>query len=504
MALEKRLADTDSIYCTKIVSSNQSSIFISNTSDPELNILFGADYKSDDKVRLCLDKRNLAFNSVAHFIDGRTWYRRKSGEEWSINYGWLHSHLQTLQDVFSNDKEVFIASLNKEESSAQRLYMKCITSLVRVDGEKNIALNDFLFSGDVIVLTKLDNGDVALDIKIPNNPIVDFDNRIVLSIDSNKTYQLIIYGAPGTGKSHTLKEMAKAFDDDHQERVTFYPTYTYQQFIGSYKPSVEADKDEKKNITYSFVPGPFLRLLIKAYNKKDENFLLIIEELNRANAAAIFGDAFQLLDRTNGESEYPINLSEDEKTYLKAMNNDNIASATKNYTQLSIPSNFYIWATMNSADQGVFPIDTAFKRRWDFKYLGIDTNEQEIENHFFPFQDAKYYWNTIRKTINEKLLAAKVNEDKLLGPFFIKLETVQDDSNTPFLEAFKSKVVMYLFEDAIRHNPAALFRGKDGLFSYSIICKQLEEGGLKAVFNFDIEPAADTKEPSDNVGQTNA
>ena len=134
----------------------------------------------------------------------------------------------------------------------------------------------------------------------------------------------------------------------------------------------------------------------------------------------------------------------------------------------------------------------------------INTNEDVIENFYFPFKDGYYYWNTIRRAINDKLLLAKVNEDKLLGPFFIKLKTVKDDTNTPFLEAFKSKVLMYLFEDAVRHNPAALFNGEDGKFSYSIICRQLEEGGLKAVFKFDIEKATDIDTDSDNDGQSNA
>ncbi len=254
--------------------------------------------------------------------------------------------------------------------------------------------------------------------------------------------------------------------------------------------------EAEHQISYEYVPGPFLRLLAKAYQDPDKDYLLIIEELNRANAAAVFGDAFQLLDRkADGTSEYPIAMSEDMKQYFQEMKLE--------MDELFLPANFYIWATMNSADQGVFPIDTAFKRRWDFEYLGIDTNEEKIADYLYPFKDGNYYWNAIRKAINAKLLAMRINEDKLLGPFFVGFDVLEADDKV-FIEAFKSKVLMYLFEDAIRHNPSALFNGKDGLFSYSIICRQVEEGGLKAVFNFDIEQAKDLDEPDDEGGQGNA
>ena len=107
MSLEKQLADTDSVYCSKVTSSNQSSIFISNLGDAELEVLFGADYKSDDKVRLRLDKRNLAFNAVAHAIDGKTWYKRKSSDKWSIDSSWLNDRLATLEKVFTGNHNFY-------------------------------------------------------------------------------------------------------------------------------------------------------------------------------------------------------------------------------------------------------------------------------------------------------------------------------------------------------------------------------------------------------------
>lgn len=510
MALEKQLADTDSIYCTRLVNSNQTGIFISNLGEEELDVLFGPNYQSDDEVRLRLNKRNLAFNAVAHVIDGRRWYRRRTNELWTIDRAWLNSRLRTLEEVFTNDDEVFIVTLNKDELSTRRLYMKGLASLTRINGHATFALRDFLFSGDVIVLTKLDNGDVSFEIRIPNNPITEFNINENLATDFTISYQKIIYGAPGTGKSHIINERAAILQDDYKERVTFYPTYTYQQFVGAYKPSVEPDNNGGRQITYSFVPGPFLRLLIKAYLNPDQNHLLIIEELNRANAASVFGDTFQLLDRTSedGTSEYPVALSEDMKRYFKdfdskpdnaALNNP-LKEATVNYTKLFLPSNFLIWATMNSADQGVFPIDTAFKRRWDFEYLGIDSNEDKISGKTFKFKDGWYAWNTVRKTINNALLARGINEDKQLGPFFLKLETV-NGSNEQFLDAFKSKVLMYLFEDAARHCRSNIFNTAISPLSYSNICKTLDEEGLGKVFRFIEE--ANIVVPNNDGGQDN-
>ena len=315
---------------------------------------------------------------------------------------------------------------------------------------------------------------------LPDAMSVENDSDVVPSAtalrDVSANRGKVFFGAPGTGKSFKLSKDAKSLKKDNIERVTFYPTYTYQQFVGAYKPSVKTDSEEKENITYTYVPGPFLRLLTEAYINPEEDYLLIIEELNRANAAAVFGDTFQLLDRRqDGTSEYPVSLSEDMK---QSFLNQEIE-----LDELALPSNFYIWATMNSADQGVFPIDTAFKRRWDFEYLGIDANEEKIAGKRFKFIDGLYEWNTVRKAINNALLARGVNEDKQLGPFFLKLETVSG-SNEQFLDAFKSKVLMYLFEDAARHCRSNIFNAEISPLSYSNICNALDKDGLGKVFKF--------------------
>lgn len=270
------------------------------------------------------------------------------------------------------------------------------------------------------------------------------------------------------------------------ERVTFHPNYSYAQFVGTYKPV--QDNDDKKQIKYEYVPGPFMRMYCSAKKNPNNDFLLIIEEINRANVAAVFGDVFQLLDRKKGVSEYPVAASEDVRNYL--------ADNGINDKELCIPNNMYIWATMNSADQGVFPMDTAFKRRWEFEYIGIDENEDGIKVYDIPLQkntDGSHEWikwNDLRHSINNKLTEMKINEDKLLGPYFIseeKLKLVEgknEENAAEFVKSFKSKVLMYLFEDAVKMRPGDLFdESAIGRLRFSDICQKFDEIG-QDIFNF--------------------
>ncbi|MDD5811843.1 MAG: AAA family ATPase [Treponema sp.] len=305
--------------------------------------------------------------------------------------------------------------------------------------------------------------------------------------DKIKSYNRIIFGAPGTGKSFQLKdESTKDSPFANIERVTFHPDYSYGQFVGSYKPV----SDDDGRIRYEYVPGPFMRTLVKALESgkngdSAEKFLLIVEEINREKVAAVFGDMFQLLDRTDaGDSVYEIQASEDVRRYLAR----ELGGTKENYTSIKIPNNMYIWATMNSADQGVFPMDTAFKRRWEFTYLSINANEKKIAIEDLPIinGDAKIIkWNILRKSINNMLLKeCKVNEDKLLGPFFISGEVFKNaTSNTDaFFEAFNSKVLMYLFEDAGKMHQKKLFAGIDqNELTFSKVCEDFKTRGT-AIF----------------------
>lgn len=333
----------------------------------------------------------------------------------------------------------------------------------------------------------------------------------------------IIFGAPGTGKSHKLEEDSKLFGEN-MERVTFHPNYSYAQFVGTYKP---IQGENPTDIKYEYISGPFMRTYVNALNNPEKKFLLLIEEINRANVAAVFGDVFQLLDRKNGVSEYPIATSEDIKKHLlekldclKDQDINELSDEEKKmYLEMKIPENMYIWATMNSADQGVFPMDTAFKRRWEFEYISVNEPEQvaKIEKYVIPMcanTEQGYYvnWNDLRTRINSILIDnCKVNEDKLLGPFFISKNVLDDikankdekdrilaidkesrsdeDNNIlaeickkeiSYMKAFESKVIMYLFEDVMKMRAEKIFidyAQKKGKMIFSEICKAFEEDG---------------------------
>lgn len=310
----------------------------------------------------------------------------------------------------------------------------------------------------------------------------------------------ILFGAPGTGKSFMLNKEKNLLlaDGGEYERVTFHPDYSYANFVGTYKPVPCQDSEGKDSITYSYVPGPFMRTYVKAVrNRRSDTpkpFLLVIEEINRANVAAVFGDVFQLLDRGDDEtSEYPIRASEDMKKFLALP--ENLGGNPDDYSELRLPDNMFIWATMNSADQGVFPMDTAFKRRWDFTYLGIDDNDSDIRGKYVVVgnkNQQRIEWNELRKAINEFLAKEKINEDKQLGPYFIARKIVvpkmgNEIDSTEFCKVFKNKVLMYLFEDAAKQKRNKLFEGSaKGQTRYSKICEAFDEQGI-GIFNAEIQ-----------------
>lgn len=345
----------------------------------------------------------------------------------------------------------------------------------------------------------------------------NINNQInyVTGLESYYSRNRILFGAPGTGKSFTInKECKELLGEDNEndyERVTFHPDYSYANFVGTYKPVPIIDRDGKDAITYEYVPGPFMRVYVKALKNSRTNnikpFVLIIEEINRANVAAVFGDIFQLLDRGDDfASEYPIQATEDIKKYLEK----ELGGKPDDYSKIKIPDNMFIWATMNSADQGVFPMDTAFKRRWDFTYLGIDDNDEELQGKYVYLSDdksQKIEWNKLRKAINNFLAKEKINEDKQLGPYFISKNIIipkdgDEINRDEFINIFKNKVIMYLFEDAAKQKRARLFAGCfQNSTRYSEICKEFEAKGI-GIFNHELQLECDIenmKFSDDNV-----
>ena len=300
-----------------------------------------------------------------------------------------------------------------------------------------------------------------------------------IEADVSRPHNWILFGAPGTGKSYVIDQAAKQYP---RCRVTFHPDYTYAQFVGAYKPV--PSQQTASGITYGFVPGPFVNTLVESLENPNTPHILIIEEINRADPAAVFGDVFQLLDRNDeGSSEYSVRTSQELKDYLQGKLSANAQKTLRalivdleqseadapdyDCSEIAIPNNMYIWASMNSADQGVFPMDTAFKRRWTFQYLPIDSDNGILQSADGAFLSE--HWDEIRTNIN-KLLKSQgrdIPEDKLLGPYFLSARELHNDDEDAeqnaqnFVHVFASKVIMYLFEDAARYCRAQVFRIPD-------------------------------------------
>jgi len=311
-----------------------------------------------------------------------------------------------------------------------------------------------------------------------SSPSVEVDNEYLSKFSQNR----ILFGGPGTGKSYKLNEdKEKCFTNGNYERVTFHPNYSYAQFVGAYKPKPKIRTDGTEYVSYEFVPGPFLRTWIKVQKSikdgTDENYLLIIEEINRANVAAVFGDIFQLLDRkTDGTSEYEIATSEEMREYLIKES----GFTADEVDTIKIPRNMYIWATMNSADQGVLPMDSAFKRRWNFEYIGINQRSSKIKDSEITLKPyGTIRWDMLRRKINDGLTEAGVNEDKLIGPFFLSHKELK---SSLIDEIFTSKLLMYLFEDVLKHRKGKLFKSEFNTFSKIIDAYNTSED----IFDFDV------------------
>lgn len=320
------------------------------------------------------------------------------------------------------------------------------------------------------------------------------------SVIFERTLQQIFYGAPGTGKSHTIKDCTRGKD---VIRTTFHPDSDYSTFVGAYKPTtkevpvyspfgekvvVAKDTDGKPivedKIVYEFVEQAFLQAYINAWTKYAEtqdgaqpkDQYLIIEEINRGNCAQIFGDLFQLLDRNDaGFSDYPIKADNDMAKHLKkALGNleikakesinglyseeyDDVIAEVLEGKVLLLPNNLFIWATMNTSDQSLFPIDSAFKRRWEWKYIPISNAEK---GWVIETNGNRYDWWAFLDKINDVVCDTTSSEDKKLGYFFAKA----DSNGVISADKFIGKVAFYLWNDVFKDYgfDNDIFKGDDG------------------------------------------
>ena len=319
---------------------------------------------------------------------------------------------------------------------------------------------------------------------------------------SNNPLQTIYFGSPGTGKSHKVKtDVLKEVPEEQIFRTTFHPDSDYASFVGCYKPVCHSAKgaQEASRISYEFSPQVFTKAYCKAWKNPDRQIYLVIEEINRGNCAQIFGDLFQLLDRKDGVSEYPIDADTDLRLYLetelaKAEDGETDGSRGIEGGKLSLPSNLNILATMNTSDQSLFPMDSAFKRRWEWKYIptaapkGKDRQmELAIENTIETKDGRKinagnyeYSWKDFLTKINDKILNVTHSEDKQLGYWFVKPD---DGTDNISIGSFVSKVVFYLWNDVFKDmgardtNPFTIkVNGKNELMSFNSFFEENTEG----------------------------
>ncbi len=273
------------------------------------------------------------------------------------------------------------------------------------------------------------------------------DNKIDESVRIDGGKNIILYGVPGSGKSYTLQR-DYCNDNSVVEKIVFHPDYSYSDFVGQIMPSV----DDSGMVSYKFNPGPFTNILKKAYHNPQIKHVLVIDEINRGNAPAIFGEIFQLLDRLKhdkdgfkkGSSEYVINN----------MDIANIVHSDKN-ASIRIPSNLYIIATMNTSDQNVFTLDTAFQRRFSMQL--IENSFENVDDDFknMKILDTDITWQKFCTTINEKIAQNNEGlssmEDKRFGVYFVNIDDLKSKEN------FAHKVIKYLWDDVFKFDRNIIF-----------------------------------------------
>lgn len=361
----------------------------------------------------------------------------------------------------------------------------------------------------VLTFERSDDGKlyIRLNIDAPKEEATPHVNIVEEEHIIDEPLQIIYYGAPGTGKSYAIDNATAQYGS---VRTTFHPDSDYASFVGAYKPTMEdvpinsiygesvqfatgknGHPGTEKKIVYKYVPQAFLKAYVAAWSNLSEPYFLVIEEINRGNCAQIFGDLFQLLDRNNsGSSSYAIHadedimqflgsdskgfaaLSDEQKDAIRSFVLTKDSGATVDLGQkildgelLLLPPNLYIWATMNTSDQSLFPIDSAFKRRWNWRYMPIDTQK---ENWTFEIKGTRYSWGQFLEKINPEIYSLTESSDKQMGYFFAKA-----DPKTGVIseEVFLNKVLFYLWTDVFKDYDVSseLFKNKEKNRSFRFI-----------------------------------
>jgi hypothetical protein len=311
-----------------------------------------------------------------------------------------------------------------------------------LDVDKYFAIVKFKNSNVMRVYhTTSDKELLTLNVSELINDITVFEPPIIE--ETIKASNTIYFGSPGTGKSYEVNQITKPYrliNPKRVEIVTFHPEYDYHSFVGSYKPTMTVDG----KISYAFVEQIFTRIYISAWQDEENEYFLQIEEINRGNCAEIFGDLFQLLDRN---PDYKVTADEDLKKHLQnelGIDHKGILDG-----QISLPSNLNLIATMNTSDQSLFPMDSAFKRRWDWKYVPIkyeDDCTDASKDYLIKLDGLNYKWLTFLEKINKEIFNATESQDKQIGNWFVSPK----QGNIIDSETIVNKVIFYLWNDIFK------------------------------------------------------
>ena len=362
-----------------------------------------------------------------------------------------------------------IRKISIEQNNGKKLYNNIYMALSKVF---TTDLLNVLFEDPTAFEQELNKYNLTFNdnyYAIKENDIEDlFDmasSNNIKYIDFPTSYQVIFYGAPGTGKSYKIKAQLEGVSKENIFRTTFHPDSDYSTFVGAYKPTKgkrplyglnggltvrlnDGGDLSEDVITYKFIPQAFLNAYMRAYQTEDKVYL-IIEEINRGNCAQIFGDLFQLLDRDeNGLSEYSIKADANLKAFLEdELGEDNPGIKDG---ELCLPSNLYIYATMNTSDQSLFPIDSAFKRRWDWEYEPIKYKNTDWK---IVIDGTEYSWTSFQRKVNDKILSATSSEDKMLGDYF-----VNPSDGVITEKVLLNKILFYLWNDVCKDGEGDIFK----------------------------------------------
>ena len=484
----------------------------------------------DDKVEVCVNKRNLyqALLFVCSVLP-KKYDRSTEHKIVDLSREFIENELNKLDAFFTSDDgeelketclewQIRFEPLQKNGKVDSRFYFNNLIKDIEYKDYKNckvlskFTIRDYLVGGySSIEFTKRNDG--KFDCLILNSQYSDntkSSDLDTLEINLNDVIrQAIFYGAPGTGKSHCVSEITKGHE---VIRTTFHPDYDYASFVGAYKPVSEkisnqnnSQSNSSEQIVYRFIAQPFLNAYVEAWKKlcseeeQDKSVFLVIEELNRGNCAQIFGDVFQLLDRKdNGFSDYSISCDSDIQKYLAESfqylafekltyieqiysKEPSILEELKTGKKLVLPSNLYIYATMNTSDQSLFPIDSAFKRRWSWNYVpitqGVDENGGTIDVSI-QIENEKYDWWDFISKINERIESVTNSEDKKLGFFFCEAR-----NGIITADEFVGKVLFYIWNDVFKD-----YGFDDEIFKLNDKCERLKFSSFYEFVNNKTQP----------------